>query len=303
MIYKNTEKKGITMSMIEEKQRKGTIKMPNFYQNLKKMTLLSAIFSGVFMANAGDEPTAWPWSKYGIEQTDNPCAIPTPYTDKGKLAQYAQLKKIDFSGWGRNVIFLGDSIMNGWRPAGNGVKVLKEYSEKYPMVQPLNLFAMSGDEPQNTLWLITEGDILQSLQSPKVIVLMIGVNSLNLKKTPEQVAGGIKAIITYLRANRPDTKILLFGILPCWGGKAPVLEEIKKTNQIICKYADNKDVFFLDFGDKLLTADGNINPELSYDAIHLTEKGHELWAKIMFPYLDDLVKTGGNGEIWKTSAK
>ena len=249
----------------------------------------------------------WAWAKYGLAPTDNPCAIPVPYAaDDWRKRQFEDTKKTDFSGWGKNVVFLGDSITHGWNnlpayPNGHGARVLKAYTEKYPRVRPYSL-GMSSDEPQNTLWQLTAGDLLQSFKSPNAIVLMIGINSLNKKKTPEQVAGGINAIVSYLRVIRPNAKILLLGILPCWGPEAPVREEIKKANRLIHAFADAKNIFYLGFGDKLLTADGNLDPELSYDAIHLTEKGYERWAQIMFPYLDDLVKTGGTGEIWQKPA-
>ena len=269
-------------------------------------SFLFVLLCGVLVKAADVEQTQWPWSRYGIPQTDNPCATPTPYPEKDwRVKAYEETIKIDFSGWGKNIVFLGDSITHGWNwlpgyPDGNGAKVMKEYSEKYPGVRPYSL-GVSSDEPQNTLWLITEGDILKTFKAPKVIVLMIGINSLNKKKTPEQVGGGIKTIITYLRKIRPDAKILLLGILPCWDAKAPVREQIKNTNQLVRSFADNKDVFYLEFGEKVLKPDGNMNPELSYDAIHLTCKGYEVWAETMFPYLDDLVKTGGTGAVWQKS--
>ena len=266
--------------------------------------LVAALSIWTLAAAAGAEQAQWPWGKYGIAQTDNPCAVPATYPEKDwHWDEYAATKKIDFNAWGKNVVFLGDSITHGWNwlpayPNGNGAKVLKEYAAKYPELRPYSL-GVSGDQPQNTLWWITEGDILKTFKEPKAIVLMIGINSLNKQKTPEQVADGIKTIIAVLKAGKPGAKILLLGILPCWNAKAPVREQIKKTNQIICHLADRKDVFFLEFGDKFLAADGNMNPALSYDGIHLTEKGYELWAEHMFPYLDDLVKTGGTGMIWK----
>lgn len=244
----------------------------------------------------------WKWCEFGLAKTDNPCAIPTPYPESGwKWKWHAQFKETDYSGWGRNVLFLGDSITYGWnRQEGypNGAKVWKAYAKLYPHIRPYSL-GVSGDKPENTLWLITGGDILKTFTSPKLIVLMIGINSLTgAKRTPEQVSDGIQSIIVVLRRIKPDSKILLLGVLPCWGADSPIRAQIKKTNQRIGSFADAKHVFFLDFGDRLLNADGNINSELTYDNIHLTGAGYELWAEIMFPYLDDIIKNGGQGEIW-----
>ena len=237
----------------------------------------------------------WPWGKYGIERNDNPCATPTAWPEKDwKWQWFADFKKSDFSKWNTNVILLGDSITYGWnfqRDYANGAKVFKEYATTYPGIRPYSL-GVSGDKPQNTLWLVTEGEVLKPFQ-PRVITLMVGINALNAKHTAEQVAGGVRCIVGVLRRTKPDAKILVFGILPCWGANAPVRDEIAKANELIAKLADNQDVFFLDFGGKLLDAAGNLSPEISYDSIHLTEKGYGIWAQVMFPKLDELLKANG----------
>lgn len=265
---------------------------------MKKMSLLLLV---VILTNPclGE---SWKWNEFGLEKTDNPCAVPTPWpAENWKWKWYEQFKKTDYSGWGKNVVFLGDSITYGWNRQTehpDGVEVLKQYAISYPHIRPYSL-GVSGDKPENTLWWITDGEILKTFTSPKVIVLMIGVNSLlGNKRTPEEVSGGIKSIIAVLRRSKPNSKVLLLGVLPCWGAENPIRAQIKKTNQIISGYSDRKNVFFLNFGDKLLNSDGNINPDFTYDNIHLTEYGYELWASIMFPYLDDLIKNGGNGDMW-----
>jgi len=253
-------------------------------------------------------PTEWPWAGYGLPETTNPCAIPTSYPkDDWHWNQFAGWKKTDYKTSGKNVIFLGDSITHGWNwmpdyPDGNGAKVWKEYADRYPSIRPLSL-GMSGDQPQNTLWLLTKGELLEPFPSPKVIVLMIGINSLNKKRTPEEVAGGIRTILEYLRQTKPESKLLLLGILPCWGPTAPVRTAIPETNDLIRNIADGKSIYFLNFGEKLLTPEGKMNPDLSYDAIHLTTRGYEVWAKAMFPYLEDLMETGGSGSFWNKKGK
>tara|TARA_R110002111_G_scaffold262702_1_gene340325 strand:+ start:22718 stop:23545 length:828 start_codon:yes stop_codon:yes gene_type:complete len=267
--------------------------------NKHLFTVLFTVLLTTPTLNASD----WKWDKYGLQETSNPCAIPTPYPENDwKSNWYKAFIKTDYSSRGYNVVFLGDSITYGWnaqKKYPHGADVLKKYQKTYPNIRPFSL-GVSGDKPENTLWLITEGKVLKTFPAPKVITLMIGINSLNPKKTPEQVAGGIKSIISVLRKSKPESKILLLGVLPCWGADAPVRAQIIKTNQLIAPYADNQTVFFLNFGDRILNEQGAIKPELTYDQIHLTEKGYELWAEIMWPYLDDLINTGGKGDIWKS---
>lgn len=145
--------------------------------------LIIIVLAGLFIqVNAATtKKSEWKWAKYGIEQTDNPCATPVPYTG-WKVGQFKAWEKVDFTRWGIDVVFLGDSITGGWRhhpKYPNGSNVLVRYKKQYK-VNPYS-FAISGDEPQNVLWLITEGNILKGLNL-KVITLMIGINSLNRKK-------------------------------------------------------------------------------------------------------------------------
>ena len=262
--------------------------------------LIIIVLAGLFIqVNAATtKKSEWKWAKYGIEQTDNPCATPVPYTG-WKVGQFKAWEKVDFTRWGIDVVFLGDSITGGWRhhpKYPNGSKVLVRYKKQYK-VNPYS-FAISGDEPQNVLWLITEGNILKGLNL-KVITLMIGINSLNRKKTPEQVACGIKTIIEVLRKIKPRAKILLLGVWPCWGPKHIVREKVAETNEIISKFADWENIFYLDFGNEFITSKKNMNSEYIRDGIHPSEKGYEKWASLMFPYLKDLKQTGGTGDIWK----
>lgn len=263
--------------------------------------IIIAVFTGlVFIAQvvaAATQKGEWKWSKYGIEKNDNPCATPVAY-EGWKVNQFKAWKKTDYSRWGIDMVFLGDSITAGWRfhpKYPNGAKVLKKYKKQYK-INPYS-FAISGDEPQNVLWLLTEGNILKGV-SPKVITLMIGINSLNRKKSPEQVAGGVRTVLDVLRKKQPQAKILLLGVWPCWGPKHVVRDKVTKTNELISKFADWKNIFYLDFGPEFVAAKGNLNSEYIRDGIHPSEKGYEKWGALMFPYLVDLKKTGGSGDIW-----
>lgn len=242
------------------------------------------------------------WSQYGLPPTDNPCAIPAAYpNDSWKWELYHQWMKGAASVQDKNVVLLGDSLTAGWNNTPgypNGAEVLKDYAAKYPQIRPIS-FGMSGDGPENTLWLVTAGKLPALFPSPKVIVLMIGINSLNKFSSknqtefdPENVAEGIATIVDCLQRERPGAKLLLLGILPCWGPTAPVRQAISQTNKRIRSLADDKDIFFLDFGRQMLLPDGKIKPELTYDDLHLTSQGYALWASMMFPCLEELLAQG-----------
>jgi lysophospholipase L1-like esterase len=65
---------------------------------------------------------------------------------------------------------------------------------------------------------------------------------------------------------------------------------IKEINAKLATFADNKQVFFLDFGDKFLAADGTLTKEIMPDFLHPSAKGYQIWTDNMMPKLQELLK-------------
>lgn len=182
-----------------------------------------------------------------------------------------------------NVLFLGDSITQGWE--GSGKEVWKEHFEPLKAAN----FGIGGDRTQHVLWRITAGKELEGIQ-PKVCVLMIGTNNLG-SNTNEQIVEGITAIVKELTSRRPNMKVLLLGIFPR-GMKADDKnrDRIKQINQHIAKLDDGKQVRFLDIGDKFLEKDQSLSKEIMPDFLHLSKKGYQIWAEAIQQPLGELLK-------------
>src|SRR6266550_6433219 len=135
-----------------------------------------------------------------------------------------------------DLIFIGDSITQGWEGAGR--KVWEEY---YAKRNAVNL-GIGGDRTQHVLWRLDHGNI--DGINPKLAVLMIGTNNSGAN-TSQQIADGIKAIVEKLRAKLPNTKVLILAIFPRAdnfdAGKNKVNEG---ANEIVKKLADNKMVYY-----------------------------------------------------------
>ena len=121
------------------------------------------------------------------------------------IPRHKQFLKIVEKGEG-DVIFLGDSITQGWEGAGK-----KAWAEHFAPLKAVNL-GIGGDQTGHVLWRITEGKELEPIK-PKVAVIMIGTNNTG-GHSAEQIAGGIKAIVEELRKQKPEMKILLLGVFP-----------------------------------------------------------------------------------------
>lgn len=189
------------------------------------------------------------------------------------------------------VMFLGDSITMMWRSQSGYEGGTAVWDEFYKDI-PAGNYGISGDKTEHILWRITEGDDLAGTD-PEVLILLIGINNLIQKSSPEDTADGVKAIVTVIREKLPETKILLLGVFPCRESpKHPIRNKVKTVNETISKLADNQHVWFLDIGHIFLEEDGTISTEILRDSLHLSEKGYQRWAKAMNPTLQRMLKTG-----------
>jgi lysophospholipase L1-like esterase len=191
-----------------------------------------------------------------------------------------------------DVLFLGDSITQGWEGAGRDA-----WKESLAPLKPAN-FGIGGDQTQHVLWRITAGKELEGIH-PKVAVMMIGTNNVG-GNSAAQIAEGIEAIVKELRRQRPDMQILLLGVFPRAGKRIPreateakadeLQPKIKQINQIIAKLDDGKKVHYLDIGDKFLEKDGSLSKAVMPDYLHLSKKGYEIWAKAITPALEKMLR-------------
>ena len=182
-----------------------------------------------------------------------------------------------------DVLFLGDSITQGWQ--GNGKEAWKKH------IEPLKAanFGIGGDRTQHVLWRVTEGKELEGI-APKVFVLMIGTNNMSSNSAAE-IADGVTAIVRELNRQRPYAKVLLLGVFPR-GAKADdkFRGKIKEVNATLAKLGDGKRVKYLDIGDKFLDPSGDLPKETMPDFLHLSPKGYGLWADAIRADLAALMK-------------
>jgi lysophospholipase L1-like esterase len=182
-----------------------------------------------------------------------------------------------------DVLFLGDSITDGWRGSGKQV-----WEKNYTPLKAAN-FGIGGDRTQHVLWRLQHGE-LEGI-NPKVAVLMIGTNNLG-GNTAEQIAEGVKTIVEEIHKQKPETKVLLLGIFPrSASAKDSARTKIKEINEMISKLDDGgKHVKYLDIGDKFLDGEGNLSKDIMPDYLHPNAKGYEIWAEAIDPTLKQMLK-------------
>ncbi len=171
---------------------------------------------------------------------------------------------------GVDLLFLGDSITDGWRGGGKAV-----WDKNFAPLKAAN-FGISGDRTEHVIWRLRNGE-LEGIQ-PKLAVVMIGTN--NGDPAPD-VALGIKTILTDIHERCPRTKVLLLGIFP--RSEKPDAGRAKndEVNKLIAKFpvmVELGRVAYLDIGAKFLAADGTLPKDIMPDFLHPNEKGYQIWA-------------------------
>ncbi len=190
---------------------------------------------------------------------------------------------------GVDILFLGDSITDGWRNRGSNV-----WNKYYAPRHAAN-FGIGGDRTQHVLWRMDNGE-LDGIH-PKVVVLMIGTNNTGKEsdnKTPcntvPEIIEGVQAVVRELRAKLPDSKVLLLAIFPRSTLDNPQRAQIALINTVLAKLDDGKMVRFLDIDSKFLEADGTLPESIMPDLLHPNEKGYQIWANAMAPTLNEMLK-------------
>ena len=89
----------------------------------------------------------------------------------------------------------------------------------------------------------------------------------------------------------PQAKILLLAIFP--RDEKPdgkMRKQNDAINSLIKDFADDKEIFFLDIGDKFLDDDGNLPKKIMPDALHPNGDGYQIWADAMMPVVEELLE-------------
>ncbi len=181
-----------------------------------------------------------------------------------------------------DLLFVGDSITDGWR--NRGLEVWDKY------FAPLNAanFGIGGDTTQGVLWRMQNGE-LDGFKA-KLIVLMLGTNNINRNPNAD-IAEGDRLIVEEFKKRQPQAKVLILGIFPrAVEATSPLRAAIKEINPMLAKLADNKQVFYMDIGEKFLAPDGRLTPEIMPDALHPNLAGYQIWADAISDRVQTLMR-------------
>jgi lysophospholipase L1-like esterase len=195
----------------------------------------------------------------------------------------AEARKLVAAGHSPELVFIGDSITEGWEKEGR--EVWQRHNARYHALD----LGFGGDRTENVLWRLQHGE-LDGL-APKVAVLMIGTNNTGHRaEDPSTTAAGIKRLLHEIRQRLPDTKVLLLAVFPRGERPGDPLRVInERVNRLIAGEADGRSVYFLNINAALTEPDGTLSKDVMPDLLHPNAKGYAIWQREMQPLLQDLL--------------
>ena len=206
---------------------------------------------------------------------------PSLLPGKGPAATWSGLPKVwaqRHAEWARTasrdrgaVVFLGDSITQGWN------SLARDFHDMHVANR-----GIGGDTTRGVLYRL-KADVV-SLK-PKAVVLLIGTNDIGNGAKPDDVADNIEAILEELRQSNPDMPIIVCRVMPRSDQHLRFVDNIEKLNAMIDRFVKNQPgVVECDTWSIFAEPDGGCQPDdFHADLLHLNQKGYEKWAAALKP--------------------
>jgi lysophospholipase L1-like esterase len=198
-------------------------------------------------------------------------------TDWPWLARYAaDNRRIVAAGEPVGIVFLGDSITQGWR-------------DKHPaFFTPGRVNRGIGGQTTPQMLLRTMADVVAL--KPRVLHLMGGTNDIAANTGPmtiEQSIQNLTAICQLARAN--GIAVLLASIPPAgnypWRPGLDTVTPIRAINAWSRGAARGLGATYIDYAPALGDAAGAMRPGMAVDGVHPTERGYDAMEAVLSPVL------------------
>ncbi len=184
---------------------------------------------------------------------------PTYQDWKALLAQEARVMA-GSQGTNRLTVMLGDSLLM-WYP-----------TEQLPRDRFVLNQGISGDTTQGVLQRLSYFDGTR----PSDIHVMVGINDLKNGATDHDVLTHLQQIMQQLRSRHSHAHIYVHSLLPTRLAALPSTR-IAQLNQQLSIIAQQQAVRYLDLMPYFADADGNLQPSLTTDGLHLNAQGYANW--------------------------
>jgi lysophospholipase L1-like esterase len=175
------------------------------------------------------------------------------------------------------VVFLGDSITEGW----------STLARDFPNIKVADR-GIGGDITSGVLYRL-DPDVL-SLH-PSAIVLLIGTNDVGDDANGEDVAANIQLILLAIKQYNPNLKVIVCKIMPREDHNAQVFnQKIKKANSLVEQFVKTEPNFAICDTWSIFTDEqsNQIAADFRPDRLHLNTAGYAVWKKALDPLIANL---------------
>jgi lysophospholipase L1-like esterase len=168
------------------------------------------------------------------------------------------------------VVFLGDSITQGW----------ETLAQDFPDLKVANR-GISGDVTRGVLYRLKE-DVLDL--NPAAVVLLIGTNDLEEGGEPAVIANNVNEIVGACRKAHPRLPVVLCIVMPSSGTKKRPAAQIKDLNARLAALAtSHPDVTLCDTWTPFANAEGDARTDEFPDLLHPNAAGYAKWTSALRP--------------------
>lgn len=178
----------------------------------------------------------------------------------------------------RRVVFLGNSIFEGWLKSRPEFFAGKPYYDR----------GISGQTTPQMLLRFYD-DVLAL--NPDVLVLKCGINDIAQNTgpyDPVKTINNIKAIAQLARINK--IKVILCSVLPAndfkWRPGLEPADKVIALNAAIKQFAEDQDYFYLDLYSSVVDENKGMKKEYASDGVHPTVEGY----KVIEPLVEDAIR-------------
>lgn len=179
------------------------------------------------------------------------------------------------------VVFVGDETVSRFPNVGSGEWY--KYFKNKPF-EALNI-GHDGETTSSALKRISGGAMKNA--RPKAVVVSVGANDLAQGCPVFDVVVGIRDVVRAIQARDSMIRIVLSPIFP-QGRERTAQARIgaSAVNRELQRYANGRNVVWVDWTDRILTADGMLPIEASEDGLWPSRLAYDIWGSTLIPYLD-----------------
>jgi lysophospholipase L1-like esterase len=119
---------------------------------------------------------------------------------------------------------------------------------------------------------------------PAKLFLDIGINDILNRVALDTLKTNYQVIVNTICNTSPETKIYVQSVFPLGRSHAQLQRDIEDFNHWLMDYCSFSHIVYIDLFSSLYK-DGFLNPDYTYDDIHLNGAGYEAWRNKITPLL------------------